>query len=82
MQSQIIEQIRHLPISERIAIIEEISRSVREDLQQNGQANKPSEEERKAAIKRLRGAAKKDNPPMTKEEARDDYHNYLAEKYK
>lgn len=81
MQTEIIEKIIHLPIAERIEIIERISRSVKEDLREND-AEKHSLAERKAAVERLRGVARTENPPMTKEEVREDYYNYLAEKYK
>lgn len=81
MQVELIERIIHLPIAERVEIIERISRSVREDLQKND-TGKVSLDERKAAYLRLRGALKMENPPMTKEEVREDYYNYLAEKYK
>ena len=81
MQVELIEQIIHLPIAERVEIIERISRSVREDLREND-AEKVSLDERKAAVERLRGVARMENPPMTKEEVREDYYNYLAEKYK
>ena len=81
MQTELIEQIIHLPIAERVEIIEKISRSVREDLRENND-EQSSLEKRKAAIERLRGVAKMENPPMTKEEVREDYYNYLAEKYK
>jgi hypothetical protein len=81
MQTELIEQIIHLPIAERVEIIEKISRSVREDLRGNDN-KKTSLEERSAAIERLRGIAKTENPPMTKEEVREEYYNHLAEKYK
>ncbi len=81
MQTELIEKIIHLPIAERVEIIERISRSVREDLRESN-GEKPSLEERKAAIERLRGIAKTENPPMTKEEVREEYYNHLAEKYK
>ena len=81
MQTELIEQIIHLPIAERVEIIEKISRSVREDLRENND-EQSSLEKRKAAVERLRGVAKMENPPMTKEEVREDYYNYLAEKYK
>ncbi|MCY7375936.1 MAG: hypothetical protein LH472_08170 [Pyrinomonadaceae bacterium] len=81
MQVELIEQIIHLPIAERVEIIEKISRSVREELQENNES-KSLLDERKAAYFRLRGALKMENPPMTKEAVREDYYNYLAEKYK
>ena len=85
MQIELIEQIIHLPIVERIEIIERVSRSVREDLQENGNTQNEKElsiEERKAAVERLRGVAKMENPPMTKDETREMYYEHLAEKYK
>ncbi len=81
MQTELIEQIIQLPIAERVEIIEKISRSLRKDLRENN-IEKPSLEERKAAIERLRGMAETENPPMAKEEVREEYYNYLAEKYK
>ncbi len=81
MQAELIEEIIRLPIAERVEIIERISRSVKEDLREND-VEKISPDERKAAYLRLRGALKMENPPMTKEAVREDYHNYLAEKYK
>ena len=81
MQTELIEQIIHLPIAERVEIIERISRSVREDLRESD-APKLSLDERKAAIERLRGVARMENPPMTKEETREMYYEHLAEKYK
>jgi hypothetical protein len=81
MQTELIEQIIHLPISERVEIIERISRSVREDLGKKQKAL--SIEERKKAIDRLRGiAAVKGKTPPTDEEIKEDYLNYLSEKYK
>jgi ATP-dependent Lon protease len=81
MQTELIEQIIHLPISERVEIIERISRNVREDL---GKKQKEfSIEERKKAIDRLRGiAAVKGKTPPTDEEIKEDYLDYLSEKYK
>lgn len=82
MQTEIIEKIIHLPIAERIEIIERISRSLREDLQEND-ADETLLDKRKAAYHRLRGiAAVEGKTPPTDEEIRVDYMNYLAEKYK
>ena len=81
MQVELIEQIIHLPIAERVEIIERISRSVREDLRENV-VKDVAMEERRAAYLRLRGALKMKNPPMTKEEEREYIYDYLSEKYK
>ncbi|HXG83305.1 MAG TPA: hypothetical protein VNI84_04675 [Pyrinomonadaceae bacterium] len=81
MQIELIEQIIHLPIAERVEIIEKISRSVREDLREKSED--ASFEERKKAVDRLRGiAAVAGKTPPTDEEIKEDYANYLAEKYK
>jgi hypothetical protein len=79
MQAELIEQIIHLPIAERVEIIERISRSVREDLREE----KVSLGERKKAVDKLRGiAAVEGKKPPTDEEIKEDYTNYLSEKYK
>lgn len=81
MQVELIEQIIHLPIAERVEIIEMISRSVREELREN--SKKINLAERKRAVDRLRGiAAVEGKTPPTDEEIKEDYTNYLAEKYK
>ncbi len=81
MQVELIEQIIHLPITERVEVIERISRSVREDLREKGE--KCDLEERMQAVNRLRGiAAVEGKTPPTDEEIKEDYTNYLAEKYK
>lgn len=82
MQTELIEKIIHLPVAERVEIIEQISRSVKEDLRESD-AEKVPLAERKAAVERLRGiAAVEGKTPPTDEEVREDYTNYLAEKYK
>lgn len=81
MRTELIEQIIHLPIAERVEIIEKISRSVREDLR--GERKEISIEERIQAVDRLRGiAAIEGKTPPTDEEVKEDYANYLSEKYK
>lgn len=86
MQIELIEQIIHLPIAERVEIIERVSRSVREDLQENGRKQNEKElsiEERMKAVDRLRGiAAVEGKTPPTDAQVKEDYANYLAEKYK
>ena len=86
MQIELIEQIIHLPIAERVEIIERVSRSVREDLQEDGKKQSEKElsiKERIAAVNRLRGiAAVEGKTPPTDEQVKEDYANYLTEKYK
>jgi hypothetical protein len=92
-EQQFLEEIKQLSIAERIALIEAISRSLREDLETTGgDASVSTEEspatsvrnerERKmAAVKRLRGIIKFDGEPPTDEEMKDAYADYLIEKY-
>ncbi len=84
MQIELIEQIIHLPIAERVEIIERVSRSVREDLKENDkqQDDELSVEERITIVEDLAGCFKMENPPMTKEEEREMYYEHLSEKYK
>lgn len=85
MQVELIEKIIHLPIAERVEIIERVSRSVREDLQENGKRQGDGElsvEERIAIVEDLAGCFKMENPPMTRQEEREMYYEHLAEKYK
>lgn len=84
MHTEIIKQINNLPIAERVEIIEEVSRSVRRDLRSPSNGDSEAiREKRRAAIRRLRGIARIEgkSAPSDKE-ARDEYHNYLEEKYK
>ncbi len=89
MQTEIIEQIIHLPIYERVEIIEKLSRSVREEMREKAAKSSFEEEkelsieQRKAIVDSLRGvAAVKGKTPPTDEEIREDYTNYLSEKYR
>jgi hypothetical protein len=92
-QQQFIEEIKRLSIEERVALIEAISRSLREDLEttSGGAATVGEEtpedavqsetERRLSAVHRLRGIIKFDGDPPSDEELKDDYTNYLIEKY-
>jgi hypothetical protein len=92
-QQQFIEEIKRLSIEERIALIEAISRSLREDLETTDGAAETLEKEaagadvqseterRLSAVHRLRGIIKFDGPPPSDEELKNDYTNYLIEKY-
>jgi ribosomal protein L7/L12 len=99
-RQQFIEEIKQLSIAERIALLEAITHSLREDLAtgqeaasisvtdnasavtDNASATSESTRERKiAAVRRLRGIAKFEGEPPSDEELKEDYVNYLAEKY-
>lgn len=87
-QQQVIEEIKRLSVVERIALLEVISRGLREEFESNGdKTSKPESdvqdrrEEKLAAVRGLAGILKMDSPPMTKEEVRDACADYLMEKY-
>ncbi len=88
-REELVKEIRQLPLAERWAVVEEISRGIQEEVEANGSVaagdsdakNESSREEKLAAFHRLQGMLKTDAPPPTDEELKEDYINYLAEKY-
>jgi len=91
-QQEFIEEIKRLSVGDRIALLEAITRSLREDFEANSEgaasveatseANIQNERERKlAAVHRLQGIIKFDGEPPSDEELKEDYTNYLIEKY-
>jgi hypothetical protein len=83
-QQQFVQEFKSYPKAQKSIVISQLLRILADDLEEtpSQDGNEFSVEERKAAYLRLRGALKMENPPMTKEEVREDYYNYLAEKYK
>lgn len=86
MHTELVKQINHLPIAERVEIIEEVSRGVCLDLRnQNGSGENHDliKEKRREAIRRLRGVAMVEGKVApSDQEVKDEYYNYLDEKYK
>ena len=92
-RQQFLEEIKQLSVAERIALIEAISRSLREDLEmssenapasdgENPEADVQSERERRMdAVRRLRGILKTSGDVPSDEELKDEYTSYLTEKY-
>jgi hypothetical protein len=72
-REEIVKEIRQLPIAEREAVVEEITRSIREEIQ--------PVETRLSIVDRLYGIAKPDGPMPSDEELKEDYIRYLTEKY-
>jgi hypothetical protein len=66
-------EIVRLPLPERLALLELVTRSLREELARQPRAG--------SLAARLRGIGKPDGPPPTDDELRSDYTDYLAEKY-
>jgi hypothetical protein len=83
-QQQFVQEFRSCPKTQKSIVIRQLLRILADDLEKTPQQNgrELSIGERKAAVERLRGVAKMDNPPMTKEEMREMYYEHLAEKYK
>jgi hypothetical protein len=88
-RQQFIEEIKQLSVTERIALIEAITRSVREELEAHGETTpsaRPESEQVEGQDKlrisqRLRGILKFEGEPPTDEEVKDMYADYLSEKY-
>lgn len=93
-QQQFIQEIKQLSVAERLALIETITRSLREEIETNAEDAMASEENsrevllqdnqveiKSAAVRRLYGILKFENPPMTREEEREVITEYLMEKY-
>lgn len=83
---ELIRKIKQLPIAEREAVVEEVSRSIQEEADANGSHAKSEDQgnrihQKLAAVSRLRGAFKTDAPLPTDEELKEDYVNYLMKKY-
>jgi hypothetical protein len=82
-REEIVKEARQLPLAERKAAVDEITSSIREEIDANGSATtgESNLEEKLAAFHRLHGMLKTDAPPPTDEELKEDYINYLTEKY-
>lgn len=88
-QQDLIEKIRRLSIVDRLALIEDIARSLREELKTNDSeeaAVSPSDDQNERAIKSetvrlLRGILKFDGDPPTDEEVKEARADYLQKKY-
>lgn len=83
-QQQLVQEFKSYPKARKSAVIRRLLQIFEEDLEEDLQPNgdELSIEERQAAVERLRGVAKTENPPTTKEETREMYYEHLAEKYK
>ena len=90
---QLIEEIRRLPMAQRLELLEAVSRSLREELEPRedsqadgqGESNQAdaqgSDQNATTLSQRLRGILKFDGDPPTDEEVKDAYADYLLEKY-
>lgn len=92
-QQQFIEEIKQLSVAERLALIETIKSSLREDRERDiedvttsAQTREPDLPDaigiKSAAVRSLYGSLKFDNPPMTREQERELVTDYLVEKHR
>ena len=83
-QQQLVQEFKTYPKAQKSVIISQLLRILADDLEETTQnGNELSIEERKAIVDSLRGiAAVEGKTPPTDEEIKEDYTNYLAEKYK
>jgi hypothetical protein len=84
-KEEILKEFWLLPAAERAAAAEQIlktkGRLDGNSSTSDNETRKHSLEEKLAAFHRLQGMLKTDPPPPTDEELKEDYINYLAEKY-
>ena len=69
-QQQLVQEFRSYPKAQKSVVIRQLLRIFEDELEETSplNGNELLIEERKAAVERLRGVAKMENPPMTKEE--------------
>ena len=83
---ELIKKIHQLPLDKRRVVLKAIERSVQDEQAAEkprsiDDQDKLSTEERLAAVQRLFGILKRDGEAPTDEELKEEYANYLAEKY-
>jgi hypothetical protein len=81
-QQEIVQEFKNYSTVQQAALISRLSRVMQEKLEsENGtQINKQAE--KAAAIERLRGIGRVEGKPaLTDEEIKEDYTNFLMEKY-
>ena len=84
-QQQIVQEFKTFPKAQKSLIIRQLLRIFEEDLEEieKQKTGELSSEERKAIVESLYGiAAVEGKTPPTDEEIKEDYINYLSEKYK
>lgn len=86
-QQEICREVVSLSFKEQAELVEKIGRNLKQSIVENGDKNAKEKElsieERKVIVDRLRGiAAVEGKTPPTDEEVKEDYINYLSEKYK
>lgn len=83
-QQQIVQEFKTYPKAQKSVIIRQLLQIFEEDLEEiTSNGDELSIEERMAIVDSLRGiAATEGKTPPTDEEIKEDYINYISEKYK
>ena len=83
-QRQLVQESKSYPKAKKSVVVSELLRILADDLEETSQNNDElSIEERVEIVRSLSGiAAVEGKTPPTDEEIREDYTNYLLEKYK
>jgi hypothetical protein len=87
-QEQVVETFQGFPKPVKSIVLRKLMKVFEEDLvedtidQAEAEGRELTVDERLAIVESLAGSIKMKNPPMTKEEEREMYYGYLAEKYK
>jgi hypothetical protein len=72
-REEIVKEARQLPVAEREAVVDEIKRSIREEIEPRRR--------RVSIVDELYGIAKPNGPMPSDDELKEDYVRYLTEKY-
>ena len=82
-KQEFVQEFKSYPKAQKSIVISQLLRIFADDLEESpSHESELSIEIRKAAVERLCGVTRMENPPMTKDETREMYYEHLAEKYK
>jgi hypothetical protein len=79
---ELLAQVKQLPSQNRLALIEEVVHSLREELpDKKEEVAAPDDARTHSPLDRLYGILKSEGVPQTDEEIQSEYTDYLAKKY-
>lgn len=82
-QQQIVQEFKRYPKAQKSVVIRQLLQIFEEELDETAKSDELSIEERIAIVESLSGiAAVEGKTPPTDEQVKEDYTNYLLEKYK
>jgi hypothetical protein len=82
-QQQIVQEFKSYPKAQKSVVVRQLLQIFEEDLEESANGDKLSIEERIAIVESLSGiAAVEGKTPPSDDEVKEDYTNYLSEKYK